>query len=71
LWKTPGYTPHAFTVHPTTDATARERVAQAMYEMADEPQGRALLAKLKLKGLERARNEDWDDVRALNIQLLK
>ena len=70
LWTTPGYTPHAFAVHPAIDATTRERVAQAMYEMADDPQGRKLLATIKLNGLERARNEDWDDVRALNILLL-
>jgi len=71
LWKTKGYTPHAFAVHPRLPADVVERLAQAMLAMDGDAEGRALLESLSTKGFESATDSDWDDVRALGIDLLE
>ena len=70
LWTTEGYTPHAIAVSPTLPHEVRSRLQSALIAMEQSEEGRSLLDKLKIKGFEAARNEDWDDVRALNIPLL-
>lgn len=70
LWRTPAYTPHAFAVHPRVSAELRERVAEAMYAMANDREGRARLAAINFAGIVPARDGDWDGVRALNIDAL-
>ena len=68
LWTTPGYTPHAIAVHPRVAPAVAEAVRQALVAMNEDEAGRAALEGLKVKGFEAARNADWDDVRALNIE---
>lgn len=70
LWTTPGYTPHAIAVHPRVDNDVKIKVQQALVEMASDPEGQALLKTINFKALEHAQNENWDDVRGLNIKLL-
>lgn len=70
LWTTPGYTSHAIAAHPRVELATRQKIVQAMLAMSQDPQGKALLAKLNFKGLEEAEDKQWDDVRALNIDLL-
>ncbi|HOP17342.1 MAG TPA: phosphate/phosphite/phosphonate ABC transporter substrate-binding protein [Gammaproteobacteria bacterium] len=70
LWTTKGYTPHAIAAHPAMDADTFARVQQALLGMNDSPEGRSLLAAIKFKGVEKAADTDWDDVRALQIDLL-
>lgn len=67
LWTTPGYTPHAIAVHPRIARDAVEAVRQALTTMADSEAGAAGLKGLKVSGFAAAKNTDWDDVRALNI----
>jgi phosphonate transport system substrate-binding protein len=69
LWETPGYTPHAFAMHPRVDAKMRAAVTQALIEIDSDEAGRALLGSLNIKNLEAASNQDWDDVRGLQIQI--
>jgi phosphonate transport system substrate-binding protein len=38
-----------------------------MLKMAEDPEGQALLKSIRLKGVETARDGDWDDVRALEL----
>jgi len=71
LWATPGYTPHAIAVHPRVNADLRQKIQQALIDMDQDPEGEALLKAIHFKGLERAENKDWDDVRDLNIKLLE
>jgi len=71
LWTSRGYTPHAIAAHPRVPVDVVHRIQQAMLDMNDDPQGKALLASIKIKGLEAANNADWDDVRGLGIELLK
>ena len=69
LWETPGYTPHAFAIHPRVDAKMRAAVTQALIEIGNYEAGRALLDPLKIKMLEAASDQDWDDVRSLHIRI--
>ena len=71
LWKSKGYTPHAFAAHPRVSADVVERLTQAMLAMDKDEEGRVLLKSLSTKGFESATDSDWDDVRALGIDLLE
>lgn len=71
LWTTPGYTPHAIAVHPRVKNATAEKVQQALLAMNTDPEGKKLLKTINFKGVEVAGNQDWDDVRALNIRLLE
>lgn len=70
LWRSDGYTPHAFAAHPSVDSEARERLAQAMISLSDSPEGRSVLQRLQFSAIESGEDSDWDDVRALNIDLI-
>ncbi|NOI15527.1 phosphate/phosphite/phosphonate ABC transporter substrate-binding protein [Vibrio hepatarius] len=70
LWRTPDYTPHAFATHPDLPKEVSDKVSRAMLALNDTDAGKTLLSRIKFKGIEAAQNEDWDDVRALNITLL-
>jgi hypothetical protein len=41
-----------------------------MVDMEQHEEGRALLVPLSMNGFDAAADEDWDDVRALGIDLL-
>ena len=71
LWQTDPYTPHAIAAHPRVASQRLDRLLAAMTTLADDPVGRGLLQPLALKGLEPAADGDWDDVRALGIDLLE
>jgi phosphonate transport system substrate-binding protein len=70
LWTTEGYTPHAFAAHPRVPQPVVARLAGAMYVMGGDAQGSELLEPLSVQGFEAAVDRDWDDVRALEIDLL-
>ena len=68
LWKSDGYTPHAFAAHPRVPKALVEKLQKALLDMEQDPQGKALLKKIRLEGIEKGMDRDWDDVRALNIR---
>ena len=70
LSETPGYTPHALAAHPRVPAAIVERLRMAMASLADDEIGRALLAPLAFRGLVAAQDREWNDIRALDINLL-
>jgi len=70
LWTTRPYTPHAIAAHPRVPTQVVQRLRQAMLAMDRDPQGIRLLATIRIKGFERGEDRDWDDVRALGIDLL-
>lgn len=70
LWVSPGYTPHAFAAHPRLDSSTVDIIRTAMVELDQTETGRTLLGNLKFKGIEAASDGDWDDIRAMNLQLL-
>lgn len=72
FWQTPPYTPHAIVAHPDVPVAVREAVTQGLLSLTDTEEGRVLVRALQVpRGFEPARSEDWDDVRALGIRLLK
>jgi len=68
LWKSDGYTPHAFAAHPRVPQATVEKLQKVLLKMEQDPQGKALLKKIRLKGIEVGVDREWDDVRALNIK---
>ena len=71
LWTTPGFTPHAFAAHPRLSAATVEALAKAMVTMSTDADGRKHLNNLNFQPIGPARDQDWDDVRELGIDLLK
>ncbi len=67
LWVSPGYTPHAFAVHARVPNTIVSKVKQALINLDKTDEGKILLDRLKIKGIEAAKNSDWDDVRKLKF----
>lgn len=67
LYKTKGYTPHAFAAHPSVPKEIVKKVVSAFEQMEKDAEGRQLLQSLKVKGIEAATDKSWDDVRKLNI----
>jgi len=63
FYRTRPYTPHAFALSPQVDSTLGARIGQALYTL--DP---GLLAPLRMKGIEAATNEDWNDIRALKLE---
>ncbi len=70
LWTTPPYTPHAIAAHPRVPGDVVTKVQAAMTAMAEDPIGAGLLDRVKFKGIKPAEDGEWDDVRALDIDLL-
>ncbi len=70
LWKTQPYTPHAIAAHPRVDSAIVTKLTEALVDMANSAEGKALLEPLKIKRWQASENSDWDDVRSLGITLL-
>jgi len=70
LWTTSGYTPHAFAVKQDFPQQAAQKLQQALLSMNDDPKGQALLKTVNFNGMALATNEDWNDVKALDINTL-
>lgn len=71
LWTSAAFTPHAIAVHPSVDDKVYQRVQRILVEMIKSSVGKDLLSSLKIKnGFIKATDADWNDVRALNIDLL-
>lgn len=68
LWKSDGYTPHAFAALPSVPAEVVAKLQQAMLDMDKSPEGQALLKTIRLKGIESGQDNDWNDVRNLHIK---
>ena len=68
LWKSDGYTPHAFAAHPRVPQVIVDKLQNVLLKMELDPKGKALLKKIRLKGIEKGIDREWDDVRALNIK---
>ncbi len=71
LWTSEPFTPHAFAAHSRVDPAVIARIREIMINMKNDPEGRQLLANINFKGIEAGEDKDWDDVRALGIDLLK
>lgn len=70
LWKSEGFTPHAFAAHPRVPEATIKAITDAFIGMNSDPEGKALLKSINFKGIQTSVDKDWDDVRALGIDLL-
>ncbi len=71
IWITNGYTPHAIAAHPDLNSEIVEEIRRLLVNLHHSSMGMQQLESLKIKGFVSATNNDWDDVRALNIQTLE
>lgn len=71
LWRSKGYTPHAIAAAPHVNEDISRAITKAFLSMNKDAEGRKLLQALKFKYIEKAHNDDWDDVRDLDIKLLE
>jgi phosphonate transport system substrate-binding protein len=71
LSETPAYTPHAFAAHPRVPHETLAKVMAAMQSLNGDEAGRLLLAPLAFKGITAAQDKEWNDIRALDINLLE
>lgn len=65
LYKTDGYTPHAFAAHERVPSKIVEKITAKMTSMTIEKD--AVLKPLGMKAFSAAKDADWDDVRSLNL----
>lgn len=71
LWTSDGYTPHAFAVHPRVPQAVVNSLQEKLLDMSKTEKGKALLNTIKIKnGITSASDDDWNDIRALRIDLL-
>ena len=70
IWKSKSFTSHAIAVHPQVPENIRRLVLEAMLKMNDDQEAQPLLEAIGFKGFTTAADHDWDDVRALRIDLL-
>jgi phosphonate transport system substrate-binding protein len=71
LSETPAYTPHAFAAHSRVSPEILAKVLAAMASLSADAAGQSLLAPLAFKGITAAQDKDWNDIRALDINLLE
>jgi phosphonate transport system substrate-binding protein len=71
LTDTRAYTPHAFASNSRVSPEILTRVMAAMSSLAKDETGQRLLAPLAFKGITEANDKEWNDIRALDINLLK
>ena len=71
LSETPAYTPHAFAAHSRVPPEILAKVLAAMASLSVDEAGQRLLAPLAFKGITTAQDKEWNDIRALDINLLE
>ena len=70
LWTTNPFTSHALAAHPRVPAETVALIQSAMVGMEHNEESKKLLKALSWKGVEKAQNSRWDDVRELGLDLL-
>ena len=70
LWTTKEYTPHAFAYHPRLSGELVKRLQVAFSRIDQHAKRDEILEPLKFRGLMKAIDTDWNDVRALGLNEL-
>jgi phosphonate transport system substrate-binding protein len=71
LTETPAYTPHAFAAHPRVPPATVAKVLAAMVSLGSDEVGQRLLAPIAFTGIVGGQDKEWNDIRALDIDLLE
>lgn len=67
LWTSEGYSPHAIVAHARVPAEAVKAIQEALVDMDQDPVGRKLLGTIAPEGIDYGKDEDWNDIRDLDI----
>jgi phosphonate transport system substrate-binding protein len=70
LWTTDRYTPHAFAYHPSIDKKVIAAIQKSFLSLEDTD-GMKRLNEINFKGIQAAHHDDWNDVRALPINIIQ
>jgi len=70
LWTAEALPPFTFSAHPRVPKEVVGKIQKAMLEMAANPQGAELLKKVSFKGIDLAKDRDYDGMRKLKIKML-
>jgi phosphonate transport system substrate-binding protein len=70
LWSTAEFTPHAFATHPRVAAEVVSKVRDNMARLDNDARGRSALEGVGFRGIEAARDAQWNDIRALGLDTL-
>lgn len=69
LSTTKGYTPHAIAAHPRVSKEQINSIQEALTALDQNKSGKASLNNIKIKGFEKAKDKEWNDIRKLNISV--
>lgn len=67
LWKSNGYTPHAFAAHPRVSNQVVNLIQKELVDMDTTVKGKELLSNIKFKSVKAADDEEWDSIRFLDL----
>lgn len=70
LWTSEGFTPHAIAAHSRVPKEVVDKIAAVLFEMDKDAKGRELLDALNFKGITPAKDDDYQDVRAISSALV-
>ena len=65
LKKFEGISPHPFSVHPRLPHDTVSKIQASLIGLSEDEEGKKILKQLRLNALGVAKNNDWDDVRAI------
>lgn len=69
IYRTNSYTPHAIAFSDNLDEVTALKLKQSLKPLNQNAEAQAMFEQLSIKGLEPAKDSDWDDVVALDIKL--
>lgn len=67
IWKSKGYTPHAFAAHDRVPTEKVDALRDALIALDKTDAGKALLAGIAFKAIESAEDTNWNDIRDLGV----
>jgi phosphonate transport system substrate-binding protein len=70
IWETAAYTPHAIATHPRVDSATQIKITDALVLMNLSSVGQVLFKSINFNGIEAAKDSDWNDVRALSLNVI-
>ena len=70
IWTSEGYTPHAIATHPKVNDETRQKLLSGFLAVTNSDSSMQLLKPLRMKGFTQANDQEWNDVRSLDINLL-
>jgi len=71
IWRSNGFTPHAFAVHPDVPESVFQRVKKSLINIGSSQAGVDVLESIRFNGIVPAENKEWDSIRDLQLDMLQ